>query len=246
MDNTVLHNISLAQFISFFSDAPCVGIGDDFYMLDVAFTHAHKPLHHPCRIDGFMLLYCIKGKIRMNVNLKEYELSEGMLFMNLPGNIIRVNEIMDVPQEEVRYFCMAISREFSQGLIETDTTIGNISVKGFICKPIYCKPKRNAQYFFLNGRTVRSATMVAALETAYKNMAMVGKFPCCVLHVDMPLDAVDVNVHPAKTEVRFANEKPLFEAVYVATKNALEKGELHMQKRVNNTHFQFPSTEFHF
>lgn len=128
MDNTVLHNISLAQFKSFFSAAPCIGIGDDFYMLDVAFTHAHKPLHHPCRIDGFMLLYCIKGKIRMNVNLKEYELSEGMLFMNLPGNIIRVNEIMDVPQEEVRYFCMAISREFSQGLSLDVTKLFNEGV----------------------------------------------------------------------------------------------------------------------
>ena len=100
MDNTILHNISLAQFKSFFADAPCIGIGDDFYMLDVAFTHAHRPLHHPCRFDGFMLLYCVKGKIRMNVNLKEYEVSEGMLFMNLPGNIIRVNEIVDGPQED--------------------------------------------------------------------------------------------------------------------------------------------------
>jgi AraC-like DNA-binding protein len=128
MDNTILHNISLAQFKSFFSNAPCIGIGDDFYMLDVAFTHAHRPLHHPCRFDGFMLLYCVKGKIRMNVNLKEYEVSEGMLFMNLPGNIIRVNEIVDGSQEDIRYFCMAISREFSQGLSLDVTKLFNEGV----------------------------------------------------------------------------------------------------------------------
>lgn len=118
-----------------------------------------------------------------------------------------------------------LGREFASTLIETETVMGNISVSGFVCKPIYCKPKRNSQYFFLNGRTVRSATMVAALEAAYKNSAMVGKFPCCVLHIELPLDSVDVNVHPSKTEVRFANEKPLFEAVYVAVKNALQKGD---------------------
>ncbi len=118
-----------------------------------------------------------------------------------------------------------LGREFASTLIEAETVMGNISVSGFVCKPIYCKPKRNSQYFFLNGRTVRSATMVAALEAAYKNSAMVGKFPCCVLHIELPLESVDVNVHPSKTEVRFANEKPLFEAVYVAVKNALQKGD---------------------
>lgn len=128
MDNTALRDISLSQFKSFFSAAPCVGIGDEFYMLDVALTPAHKPLHHPCRFDGFMLLYCVKGKIRMNVNLKEYEISEGMLFMNLPGNIIRVNEIVYMPQEDVRYFCMAISREFSQGLSLDVTKLFNEGV----------------------------------------------------------------------------------------------------------------------
>ncbi len=122
-----------------------------------------------------------------------------------------------------------LGREFASGLIETNAAMSNISVNGYVCKPIYCKPKRNSQYFFLNGRTVRSATMVAALEAAYKNSAMVGKFPSCVLHIELPLESVDVNVHPSKTEVRFANEKPLFEAVYVAVKNALQKGDTRPQ-----------------
>lgn len=118
-----------------------------------------------------------------------------------------------------------LGREFASGLIETETSLYNIKVSGFVCKPIHCRPKRTSQYFFLNGRTVRSSTMIAALEAAYKNSAMVGKFPSCVLHIELPVDTVDVNVHPAKTEVRFSNEKPLFEAVYTAVKNALQKGD---------------------
>ncbi len=128
MDNTSLHNISLEQFRSFFSLAPSFGLGNDFYMLDLNLEQSHKPLHHPCRIDGFMLMYCIKGKVRLNVNLQEFEVSEGMVFMNLPGNIIRVNEIVDVVQEDVRYFCMAISREFSQGLSLDVTKLFNEGV----------------------------------------------------------------------------------------------------------------------
>lgn len=128
MENTTLHNISLAQFRGFFPDAKYIGIGDDFYMLDIALQEEHQPLNHPCRFDGFMLLYCIKGSIRLNVNLKEFEISEGMLFMNLPGNIIRVNEIIETPIEDVRYFCMAISREFSQGLKMEVTKLFNEGV----------------------------------------------------------------------------------------------------------------------
>lgn len=131
MENTTLHNISLAQFRAFFPDAKYIGIGDDFYMLDIALQEKHQPLNHPCRFDGFMLLYCIKGSIRLNVNLKEFEISEGMLFMNLPGNIIRVNEIIETPIEDVRYFCMAISREFSQGLKMEVTKIFNEGVSMF-------------------------------------------------------------------------------------------------------------------
>lgn len=116
MENTTLYNISLSQFRSFFPDAPCMGMGDDFYILDATLQKNHRPLSHPCRFDGIMLLYCLKGHLRMNVNLKEFDISEGMMFMNVPGNIIRVNEILDTPQEQVRYVCIAISREFSQGL----------------------------------------------------------------------------------------------------------------------------------
>ena len=77
------------------------------------------------------------------------------------------------------------------------------------------------QFFFLNGRLVKSMTASAALERAYKDSIMVGKFPACVLNINLPLEMVDVNVHPAKTEVRFSNERPVFDAVYYAAKNAI-------------------------
>ncbi len=122
-----------------------------------------------------------------------------------------------------------LGREIASGFIEVDGGVENIKVTGFVCKPIYCRPKRNAQYFFLNGRSVKSVTAAQALEVAYKNSAMVGKFPSCVLHIEMPFDSVDVNVHPTKTQVRFSNEKPVFEAVYVAVKNAILKGDTRPQ-----------------
>lgn len=116
MENNLLHNLTLSQFKSFFPDAPCVGIGDDIYIMDARLTKQHAPLMHPCRFDGYMLLYCLKGHLRLNVNLTEFEIKEDMIFMNVPGNIIRVNEIIDTPQEEVRYICLAMSKEFVQGM----------------------------------------------------------------------------------------------------------------------------------
>ncbi|MBE6738968.1 MAG: DNA mismatch repair endonuclease MutL [Ruminococcaceae bacterium] len=118
-----------------------------------------------------------------------------------------------------------LGREFSKSLISADGGNSTVKVEGFICKPIYCRPKRNAQYFFLNGRTIRSATAISALEAAYKNSVMVGKFPACVLNITVDPGVVDVNVHPAKTEVRFSDDKSVFDAIYFTVKNALTKGD---------------------
>lgn len=118
-----------------------------------------------------------------------------------------------------------LGREFSSGLIEADSTTAGIRVSGMISKPVYCRPTRSAQYFFLNNRFIRSGVIAKALDQAYKNTVMVGKFPACVLNIEIPFDRVDVNVHPAKTEVRFSDEKAIFEAVYYAVKNALSKGD---------------------
>ncbi len=118
-----------------------------------------------------------------------------------------------------------LGRDFATSLLPVEAESDAIKVSGFTCKPIYCKQNRNGQFFFLNGRLVLSRTAAAALEQAYKNSSMVGKFPCCVLKIDMPYEAVDVNVHPAKTEVRFADEHKVFSSVYYAVKNALNEGD---------------------
>ena len=122
-----------------------------------------------------------------------------------------------------------LGRELSSGLIEADSTTLGIRVSGMISKPVYCRPTRSAQYFFLNNRYIRSGVIAKALDQAYKNTIMVGKFPACVLNIELPFDRVDVNVHPAKTEVRFSDEKAIFEAVYYAVKNALAVGDTRPQ-----------------
>ena len=121
-------------------------------------------------------------------------------------------------------YCV-LGRDFSSSLIEVTANGAATDVSGFICKPVSCRPSRAGQFVFLNGRLVRSGTVTAAVEQAYKNSAMVGKFPAFVLNLTLPLDMVDVNVHPAKTEVRFADEKRVFDAVYYAVKNALNSGD---------------------
>lgn len=111
-----MHNISLSQFKALFSSCPYASIGDDFFIMDIQLENRHKPLSNPCRFGGYMFIYCIKGSVKLNVNLSEYVLNENMLFLNLPGNILQVNEIMDVPQNELRYICMAMSESFVKEL----------------------------------------------------------------------------------------------------------------------------------
>ena len=114
-----------------------------------------------------------------------------------------------------------LGREYASGLISVDSETNGIRVSGMVSKPVNCRSSRSGQYFSLNSRTIRSGAAVKALENAYKNAIMVGKFPSCVLNIELPFDKVDVNVHPAKTEVRFHDEKAVYEAVYYAVKNAL-------------------------
>ena len=116
-------------------------------------------------------------------------------------------------------------REFTQGLIPVDYSYGGTSVKGYVSRPAAARPNRSMQNFFLNGRYVKSRTAMVALEEAFKGSLMVGKMPACVLHLTVSCRAVDVNVHPAKIEVRFVNEKPLFDCVYHGVKTALNQGD---------------------
>ncbi len=116
-------------------------------------------------------------------------------------------------------------REFSNTLIPVNYELGHVKVEGYISAPSSSRPNRSMQNFFINGRYIRSRTAMAALEEAYKGSIMVGKFPACVLHMRLSFGAVDVNVHPAKLEVRFVNERPIFDAVYHGVKSALHAGD---------------------
>lgn len=112
-----LHNVSISQFRKFFSGDESVGMGDDFCIVDVNIKDSNRVLAHPFRIDGFMVLYCINGHIRLNVNLQEHELKSGMLFLNYPGSIIRVNDILDADEDGLKYICVVMSREFVGNLM---------------------------------------------------------------------------------------------------------------------------------
>ena len=114
-----------------------------------------------------------------------------------------------------------LGRDFAASLKAVDTEAEGVKVTGFVTDPGACRGNRSAQYFFVNGRSIRSRTMQAALEQAYKNMAMTGRFPGCVLYVELPNGLVDVNVHPTKAEVKFAREKPVFDGVYYGALAAL-------------------------
>lgn len=112
-------------------------------------------------------------------------------------------------------------REFAKTLIPVDYSSDGIKVKGYISKPLESKAKRNFQNFYINNRYIKSVTCMVAIEEAYKNQIMVGKFPACVLSLEIPPNLIDVNVHPTKIEVRFSDEKTIYNAVYFAVKNAL-------------------------
>ncbi|MBR5521634.1 MAG: DNA mismatch repair endonuclease MutL [Oscillospiraceae bacterium] len=111
--------------------------------------------------------------------------------------------------------------EFAQSLAPVDYSDEKYTVTGYVTFPHASRQSRNLQFSFINGRFVRNKTVIAASENAYKGSVMVGKFPGYILNISMPYDAVDVNVHPAKTEVRFANESEMFSVVYRAVKMSI-------------------------
>ena len=113
-------------------------------------------------------------------------------------------------------------RDFALGLREVEGGGEGISVRGFVTDPLAGRGSRAMQTFFCCGRVIKSALLAAALEEAYANRQMKGKFPGCVLHIDLPLHMVDVNVHPAKTVVKFVSERAVFSAVHHTVKDALD------------------------
>ena len=108
-------------------------------------------------------------------------------------------------------------------MVRVDSSWEHYKLTGFVSKPTDSRPSRNMQTFFVNGRPVRSRLLIAALEEAYRNQIMSGKFPACVLHLTLPANMVDVNVHPAKTEVKFLNEKAVFDCMHYGVLSALNR-----------------------
>ena len=113
-------------------------------------------------------------------------------------------------------------RECAQ-MVQVESRWENYSLTGYVSKPTDARPSRSLQTFFVNNRPVKSRLLISALEEAYRNQIMVGKFPACVLHLTLPANAVDVNVHPAKTEVKFLSEKAVFDCVHYGVLGALNR-----------------------
>ena len=122
---------------------------------------------------------------------------------------------------EAAVYCI-YGRESAQ-MAKVESRWDSYSLSGYVSKPTDARPSRNLQTFFVNDRPVKSKLLTAALEEAYRNQIMVGKFPACVLHLTIPANAVDVNVHPAKTEVKFLSEKAVFDCVHYGVLAALNK-----------------------
>lgn len=125
-----------------------------------------------------------------------------------------------------------LGADFARDLLAVGQQTGQYDVTGLVTRPTGARASRAMQFFFINGRFVKNRTMMAALEQAYRGTTMVGKFPGCVLFLQMPPQWVDINVHPAKTEVRFARESEVFDAVYAAVKGALA-GNMHVHRQLD-------------
>ena len=117
----------------------------------------------------------------------------------------------------------ALGREFALSLLPVSGSNGDVRVSGFVTKPLAGHGTRARQLFFVNGRLVKSQLLTAAVEEGYRNRLLKGKFPGCVLHITLPADAVDVNVHPAKTVVKFVSDKTVFDAMYHTVTSALDE-----------------------
>ncbi|MCL2221420.1 MAG: DNA mismatch repair endonuclease MutL [Oscillospiraceae bacterium] len=116
-----------------------------------------------------------------------------------------------------------LGREVESGLISAATSDDTVNVKGYVSKPSAARGNRGYQFFFVNGRTVKSQLLQTALEQAYRNILPGGRFPSCVLYIESGLNTVDVNVHPAKTEIKFVSDKQFYDGVYYAALGALDK-----------------------
>ena len=117
MVQSQLSNISITKFVDYFANASHVGMSDDFHIMDVSIKDSNRILAHPFRMDAYMVIYCVQGHVKLSVNLSEYDLKSGMVFMNHPGNIMRVNQLVETGNEDLRYVCVLMSKDFVNNLM---------------------------------------------------------------------------------------------------------------------------------
>ena len=112
-----MRNVSIDSFKNYFKSSQSLGVGDDFCIMNIMASEKVMAFEHPCRFDCYMIVYCVKGAVKLNVNLGEHELKSGMLFFNQPGNIMRINEYMGEAGEDYHYVCVLFSKEFMRDLM---------------------------------------------------------------------------------------------------------------------------------
>jgi AraC-like DNA-binding protein len=144
-----------------------VGLGDDFYIMDAKIEDYHNPLNHPCRFDGLMVFYCVTGTVKLSVNLKDVEISKGMVLINIPGNIIRIDEFVLDGNEDARYICVALSKEFFQSLNVEVCKLFNECISMMSNPGIMLKDKD----FELTGGLINYLVSLLKTEVSYKKEA---------------------------------------------------------------------------
>jgi DNA mismatch repair protein MutL len=136
-------------------------------------------------------------------------------------------EILNTPGDGKISSCIysVLGKNFFEELIPIEYKLDNVQIFGYISKPSCSRPSRNMQHFFVNSRYVKTKTAAFALEEGFKGCITVGKHPSCVIYINVPYNFVDVNVHPSKTEVKFANERYIFDAIYYGVKSSITKND---------------------
>ena len=162
-------------------------------------------------VEGGRVAAAVQLQALAHPEVSFHFLRDGKQVLSTPGN----------GGLQAAVYCI-YGRECAQ-MVNVDSRWESYSLTGYVSKPTDARPSRSLQTFFVNNRPVKSKLLTAALEEAYRNQIMVGKFPACVLHLTLPANAVDVNVHPAKTEVKFLSEKAVFDCVHYGVLGALNK-----------------------
>ena len=191
------------------SEAGCPD-GTTIIIRDLFFnTPARMKFMKSDTVEGSRVLAAVQMQALAHPEVSFRCLKDGKEVLNTPGTGKLADAVYCVYGKECAH------------MAKVDSRWEQYSLAGFVSKPTDARPSRSLQTFFVNGRPVKSRILVAALEEAYRNQIMVGKFPACVLHLNLPANLVDVNVHPAKTEVKFLNEKAVFDCVHYGVLGAL-------------------------